>query len=501
MNKSFYVTVTNIGNNTLWTGYENGEKFYRKESFSPTLFVRETRQNIPPLWKSLHGEPLKPIRFDTIREARDYVRQYDSVGNVAIHGNTNYVAQFIADRFPDGLADEKITTDDLNICFFDGEMIDENGSKGFPSPVDAPVPVVSLALFFTRSKRKIILGLKSSTKHREGVEFIRCETEFELLSKFCQLLEVEQTDMITGWNIRTFDVPYIIKRLERYMGSDGPKKLSPFSFIKEKSIVVKGKENPVYDIIGIAQVDYLDIFKKFSSNTFGTMENYRLDTIAKVVLGEGKLDYSDEYTNLTDLYNGDYETFIDYNMRDVMALVDIDDAIKYIDIALSIAFLTGSNIVDTLGTTAVWDAYISRELLKEHTVIPPNVRHTKTPYEGAYVKEPLRGLYKWVVSVDLASLYPNIIIQSNQSPETIVQNGDLNHKASVQSILDKKVINPFPEKYTMTANGVYFRKDTVGVIPRLVEGIFDKRKIAKKEMINAQKQLELIGIEKHRRGL
>ena len=510
----YYTNVTRLGNKIAWTGYnEHGEKFYRKDHFTPTLYTKTNSKDA--VYKTIFDEPLEPTTFESMSAAKAFIDTRKN-SNVTVYGNTNYVSQFICDRFPDGF--DHIDTSKVNICLFDLEMIALKDSdpftpstpytaisSGFPHPEKAEIPIVSGAFYFTLTNEVVILGLNSTyqaptnaieelgKEQPVSIRYIRCIDEKELLKNIIDLFTTHQIDVLSGWNSRTFDVPYLIRRIDVLFEEGYSKHLSPWKRVNEKKVFIKGKEYLLYEIAGIAQLDYLDIFKKFSANTFGQLENYRLDTVANVVLGDRKLDYS-EYSNLNELYNKDYQKFIDYNLKDTILLLRLERQIRYLDIALMISYKTGINYEDVLGTISSWDTYIYRELLnKEYKVIPPQKAPIKEQYDGGYVKDPLAGLYDWVASVDLASLYPNTIIQYNMSPETLVEN-ERNEDASVENILSGKV-KCNREEYAMAANGAYFRKDFQGVIPRLIEGLYTERKQAKKKMLEAKSLYEEINDE------
>ena len=408
----FYTNVSRLGSQILYAGYENGEKVLRKDKFSPSLYIKTPKKDSP--YRSIYDEPLQKLEFESITEASDFIKEAEGT-NLDVFGNTNFVFQYIVDKFPNEI--KSVDSSFMNVCIFDLEISSE---FGFPSPDKAEFPVISGAFYFSKTDEYIVFGLKSGYVPPENlgskpIRFVQCTDEVNLLSRIIALLNVHSPDILTGWNIRLFDIPYLIHRIDRVLGEDQSRKLSPWGRINQKSIVIKGKENLAYDILGISQLDYLDIFKKFSVLTYGQLENYRLDTVAEAVIGENKLDYS-EYSNLHELYVNDYQKFLDYNLRDVSLVYNIDQQVRYIDIAVMLAFMTGVNFIDTLGTVNAWDTYIYRELLKRNQIISPKKITKRESYEGAYVKELVPGMYEWIVSFDLASLYQNILIKWNMSP-------------------------------------------------------------------------------------
>jgi DNA polymerase elongation subunit (family B) len=487
----FYTNVSKYGSTIYISGYENGKKKFLKEKFQPTLYFK-TRNDSP--FKTIFGESLEAVQYPSIKDASEKVKQVTGT-NISVYGNTNWITQWIVENFPAGI--QNVDSSKLNICIVDLEMPSE---LEFPKPDEAKYPIISGAFYFSKINKYIVFGLKNEyTPHQKNVKFVHCKSELELLSKIITLFQLQTPDILSGYNSRLFDIPYLIHRIEKVLGKNQSKKLSPWNKVIQKSIYIKGNEHIYYDILGISQLDYMDLFKKFSLNTFGKLENYRLDTVANVVLGERKLDYS-EYSNLHELYKNNYQKFIKYNIRDVELVKRIDEQIRYIDIALMLAFRSGTNFIDSLGTTSIWDSYIYRELLKKNIIVPPTIPKDRQQYAGAFVKEPICGLHDWVVSFDLASLYPSIIMQYNMSPETIVSE-ESQTIIDIQDILNGNIRNENPEKYAMTANGVYFRKDKKGILPELIEGLYEERVKIKNELLRNKKDIEIIQKEMRKRGL
>jgi DNA polymerase elongation subunit (family B) len=292
-------------------------------------------------------------------------------------------------------------------------------------------------------------------------------------------------DVVTGWNMRTFDIPYIINRCRRTLDEDKVKLLSPWGRVEEKQVTMMKKQTQLYDIIGVSQIDYLDLFKKFGYS-FGPQESYRLDHIAYVVLGERKLDYDG---TLHSLYINDHQKFIDYNIRDVDLVDRIDDKIGLMTLCFTMAYKAGVNFNDTFGTTGIWDTLIYRYLLPQNIIVPPNKESFKSDYEGGYVKPPQCGVHDWVASFDVNSLYPNIIVQWNMSPETIMK-GRHDHRVSPDSILEGYI----PEKVEgvgIAGSGQMFSNAKQGFMPKIIEEMYDERVKIKKLMIASKKELEV----------
>ena len=479
MNKEFYTSVLRYGNNILYRGYKDGKAVKRKISFKPTLFMEG---NDGSGWTNLEGNPVKPIQFDSMSEAKDFVSRYDGVSNFSVHGNTNYVAQFVQEQFPNTIDFDRELVQVLNID------IEVASDDGFPTPEQAAYPIISVTV---RQNDGVywVWGLNSYTPKSDNVLFIQCDNEFDMMQKFVKYWETHTPDIITGWNTRFFDIPYIVNRLRKLTGEDTmAKRLSPWGQLRERNTTINGKPNQEYILEGIEQLDYLEVFKKFTYNTLGVQESYRLDHIAYVVLGKRKLSY-EEHGNLHTLYKVDYEKFIDYNVRDVELVQLLDEKLDLISLVLTMAYKAGVNYNDTLGTTNIWDTIIYRLLHNQKVAVPPKIDKSKTPYPGGYVKDPQVGSHDWVVSFDLNSLYPMIIVQYNMSPET-VEDGFYND-VSVEGFLDGRCnIGGIGAPFSLAPTGVKFSHDKKGVVPSIIEQYYGERRIIKKKMLEAQQEFQ-----------
>jgi len=479
----FYTAVSRYGNNILYRGYEDGARVKRKIPFKPTLYVPT---NGDSQFKTLDGIPVQPKKFENMRAAKDYVEQFDDVKNFKVYGNTNYIAQFIAHEFPGEI---KFDRNKIRVHNLDIEVASD---EGFPEPKDAKHPIISIAVHDNILNTYFVWGLgKYDTSKAElkdtRIEYTECVDEYHLLKFFVEFWfnEFLSPDAITGWNVRGFDIPYLVNRINRILGEEYVKKLSPWGMVEERMVSMRKGMVQMYDIIGVAQLDYMDLFQKFGYS-FGPQENYRLDTIANVVLGERKMDYS-EYSNLHTLYKEDHQKFIDYNIRDVYLVNGMEDKIAMITLCMTMAYKAGVNYSDTFGTTAIWDQLIHRTLLADNIVVPPNSDKYKGDYDGGYVKEPQCGVHDWVCSFDVNSLYPNIIVQWNMSPETILK-GQIEPGVTVD-----KMLNGFTSQRadaSMAATGQYFSNEKQGFMPKIIEEMYDERVQIKKKMLASKKELE-----------
>jgi len=472
----FYTNVSRIGNNILYRGYDSGKQIKNRVPFKPKLYVTG---DSPSDWRSLDGQSMVEMQFETMKEATEFSQKYRDVSNFKVFGQNNYVAQFISEYWPE---DIKFDREQVRVLNIDIEVASDSG---FPEPDVAEHPVISIAIR-KNDGTYWVWGLNDYTPTREDVLFIKCDNEDDLLRKFVDHWVTYSPDIITGWNTRFFDIPYIVNRCYRMYGDDTlVKRLSPWGLVRERKQKINGQENQEYVIEGIGHLDYLEVFKKFTLNTIGRLESYRLDFVAHVVLGERKLSY-EEHGNLHTLYKEDYQKFIDYNVKDVELVHKIDEKLDLISLVLTMAYRGGVNYTDTLGTTAIWDSIIYRMLNNQKIVIPPKTEKPKTPYPGGYVKEPQVGAHNWVTSFDLNSLYPNIIVQYNMSPETVVDG--VVPDVSVESFLDGSTVND--SEYSLAPTGVRFSHDRKGVIPTIIEHYYADRRIIKDKMLELEQEYQ-----------
>lgn len=487
---AFYTNVTRYGNKILYRGYtDKGRREEKKIPFKPTLFVQSNKKESG--WKSLFGHNVEPVKFDSMSEAGEFVKKYEDVENFKIFGNTNYVAQFITESFPEVI--------DFNPKYIDVGNIDIEvaSDEGFPEPDEAKYPVISIAYMSSKRKAFYVWGLDDyddslrdfDDAGYEDYEVIyrKCKDEKNLLLNFLHHWKQSTPDIITGWNLRLFDIPYIVNRMNRILGEDIAKQISPFNVVKYRQISVKGKTLDAYEIYGVQQVDGMDLFQKFGYS-YGTLASYSLDHVASVVLGERKLSY-EEYGTLHNLYKEDYQKFISYNIRDILLVDKIDKETGLMQLALTIAYKGGVNYSETFGTTGIWDSIIYRFLYHRNIAIPPSGKKEKRPYPGGYVKEPRIGMSEWITSFDLNSLYPNLIVQYNMSPETLVD--EMLPDFGVDHFLKSTIPDHVREKnYAVAANGSMYRKDKQGVLPEIIVGLYDERKVIKKQMLDKKQEYE-----------
>ena len=473
----FYTNVQVVGNNFLVRGYENGRSVIFKEEYSPTLFVKSNRET---KYKTLEGENVEPIQPGTVRDCREFYKKYEDVDGFKIYGNDRYVFQYISDKYPE---DEiKFDIKKINLVTIDIEVKSE---EGFPDPDSCSEELLTISIQDYATKEIKTWGRKPYTPTQDNVTYYHFEDEVAMLNSFLYWWNTNPPEVVTGWNCRLYDIPYLCGRIDRIMGLKKLKLMSPWGIVSHETVFINGREFNIFDIAGVTTLDYLELYKKF---TYTNQESYRLDYIAQVELGQKKLDHS-EFDTFKDFYNGNWKKFVDYNIIDVELVDRMEDKMKLIELALTMAYDAKVNFVDVMYQVRMWDTIIYNYLKKRDIVIPPRDRSEKDKrYEGAYVKQPVPGVYDWVVSFDLNSLYPHLMMQYNISPETLVE--EKHPSATIDRILNKEITFEMYKDYAVCANGAMFRKDIKGFMPELMEKMYAERKIFKKKMLQAKQEYE-----------
>ena len=481
----FYTDVLLLGDDILYRGYEDGDAITYREKIRPLLYFVPQDQTKKSKYKTLDGRYAHPKRFDGARDARSFIEKYENVEGLEVHGYDRFVYQFIADKFPDEI---DFDMDLMKIYTIDIEVACDNG---FPSVEECREEMLCITMKNLITKKITTWGTREFQGEHEYRLF---NTESELLEDFLKWWVSETPDVITGWNCNLYDIPYICRRVERVLGEKWKKSLSPWNRVLDREIVIRGRKQLAYDIAGVTVLDYLDLYQKF---TYSAQASYRLDHIAEVELGENKLDHS-EYENFKAFYTSDWQKFVEYNIRDVELVDQLEGKMKLIELALSLAYDAKVNLSDVYSQVRMWDTLIYNDLKKRNVVVPPKRGERKNEqYAGAYVKEPKPGMYDWVVSFDLNSLYPHLIMQYNISPETLVERR--HPTASVEGLLNRDV--QISGDFAVCANGAQYRRDIHGFLPEIMQRIYDERTIYKKKMIQAKKDYESSPSDKLRKDI
>lgn len=475
----FYTNVKLIGNNIYSRGYEDGVEVKEKVKYVPTLFIPSSKKTE---YLTLDNKYVSPMKLGTASEMRKFVEKYKEVNGFEYYGNTNALYQYISDTYPEEVIDFDINQ--IKLYVLDIETTAEQGT------IDAQAAREEILLITIQdyaSKEVITWGSRGFTEIVDNHTYIECKDEAELLQSFLDFWENNYPDVITGWNVSGFDIPYIINRISRNFGEDEAKRLSIWKGISSREFVLNGKEEIEYQISGITTLDYMQLFKKFA---FINVENYRLNTVAEEVLGDKKLDHN-EYESFKDFYTQDFNLFIKYNVQDCILITKFEKKLCLIKLAFTLAYQAKVNPEDVYYQGRMWDGIIYNYLRRKGIVIPikKEVIEKTEKFKGAHVKEPQIGKFKYVCSLDLASLYPSLIRTYNISPETLVY--ERNNYVSIDKIVSGEFeVNPEHSNYAICPNGSMYTKEYQGFLPKIMEKMFNERTVYKKKMLQSQSLYE-----------
>ena len=494
--KNFYTSIDLSGNLILFRGVEAGKRVSKKINFKPTLY---TYSRTPTKFKTLDGKYVEPFT-KPIKECREIIASMKDVDGGEICGNERFEYCFIADRYP-GKIDWDINL--IRIANIDIEVGSENG---FPDPKTATEEIT--AITYKVGGKYYVFGCGDFVipKLLENTEYFKCANEVELVNKFLNVWIKDYPDIVTGWNNKFFDIPYLYNRITKLFGEKIANKLSPWGRVSERTVVLMNKPQQSYEICGITTYDYMELYRKFAAEGM-SQESYKLNHIAHVEINERKISYT-EYDSLHMLYKNNFQKFIEYNIHDVTLVDGLDKKLKLIELGVGLAYEAKAQYGDVLTQTRMWDAMIYNHLLEKNIVFPPRETHEKkNAYEGAFVKDPKVGLHNWVASLDLNSEYPKLIEMYNISPETIIEPDDYPkygiqpEKVNVDIILMQHLCKDLPPNVTITPNGQYFRTDIKGFLAEMMHTLYDERVLYKKKMKEEKKKIEEIQKELEKRNI
>ncbi|NWJ43906.1 DNA polymerase [Marine Group I thaumarchaeote] len=483
----FYTSVLPYRGRLLVRGVDKdgSQKKYRI-NYKPSLFIPTAKESE---YKTLDGRNVAKIKFNSIPETTKWINEYKDVTNFEYFGNTRHQYPFIADEFP-GKIDWDLK--EIKLLTIDIECESENG---FPNPDKADEPLICITVKDHTSKKIIVFGMGNFVNDREDVQYINCVTETGLAETFTRFWVEYNPDIITGWNVKFFDIPYLFNRFKYLLGDDWILQYSPWRVVEQRSTRITGKgykkQENYWDILGVDVLDYLDLYRK---HTFIRRESYKLDYIGEVELGENKNE--NPYDTFKEFYSNDYQKFVEYNIQDVELVDKLEDKMQLIALHLTMAYEAKVNYQDVFGQVRIWDCIIYNHL-RSKNIVPPAITESKESfgYEGAYVKDPVVGFHEWIVSFDLNSLYPHLIMQYNISPETMV--GFEPNRVNVENMLNQEFDLSDLDNRTITPNGAQFRTDKRGFLPELMDKLYQERVIYKKKMLEAKTKYQQTGDKKY----
>jgi len=550
----FYTHVFKAFNKIYVRGYEDGRRYQDIIEYAPYTFVL-TDNSGEEGYKTLDGRGVSKVPHGSMRDAAQHINEYRNTEGYKMfgYGPESFHYQYMNDTFP-GEVNYDPTL--ISVVTLD---IETDSEGGFPNIRTADKALTAITI--RKNQNAITFGLQPYTPELSYVSYVECVSERDMIEKFLNVWRSDawMPDVVTGWNIEFFDIPYLINRITRLFDEKMAKRLSPWNLWEQRRdpnagpsarTTTKDPSTPSNTVeymnipAGINVLDYLQLYKKFS---FQNQESFKLDHIAFVELGERKLDYTElGFETLDEFYKGDFRNYINYNIRDVDLVYRLDQKMKLLDQVYAIAYDGKVNMIDSLTTVSMWDIIIHNYLFERKIVVPLKERGNKPrQIEGAYVKDPKTGMYKWVVSFDLNSLYPHLIMQYNISPETLkgqmleydlaitsrsvdmFLDGELDRTRStdevtntyeaIKSQMDGLVEHDIVEQTkqdlilkqadyflrfdtikdvlnkhncTITPTGCLFDKTNRGFLPTLMEKMYNDRATWKKRMLVAKKAYE-----------
>jgi DNA polymerase elongation subunit (family B) len=472
---------------------EDGVRNIEKLRYRPTVYVDSSDSTSE--YHTLYGDPVDRIDLDSITTARNYAKQY-SGSNVNIYEHDiGWQYQHIVRTYP-GVVD--YDSKSISVFYID---IETEVDVGFPHPnlAEQRINVITIydsltkmthcwslnTIDQTEVRRRILSdgGVKLSQESLKIYDTFE-DDEYDMLSSFLGFWRANYPDVITGWNIESFDIPYIVNRVSMLFGESTVKGMSPFNKLRTKTISIFGKDEEIFLFEGISTLDYLPLYKKIVNKNH---ESFKLDFIAEYYLGRGKLEYDGSFK---EFYTKEYDKFVAYNIVDVHLVFELDGVLSLFDTTFGVSYLAKTNFEDIFSPVKIWDIMIY-DYMSANKIVPPNKKHnTGENFEGAFVREPRLGFLKWLLSFDVNSMYPHIIIGWNMSPERIQ---DESLPVTVDSILNKSFdFDSIPENMALTANGALFDNREIGILPKLTKVLYDGRSNDKNEASKAKKDAKIL---------
>jgi len=470
----FYTNVVRDGNKIYHRGYEDGKQFHEHIKYSPYVFIPSNKEK---RYRTIYQEPVEKKDFDSIFEMTKFVKEMTDIEGFSIFGSTNPVTTFIYDEYREEI---KYDPSKIRIGLIDIEV---DSSNGFPKPEEATSPIVTISLHI--ENQMYAFGMKpfNAPKH---VKYFQCKDEYTLLKAFLVIWKARAPDVISGWNLIGFDIPYLVNRMLIVLGEELTLQLSPIRKIIPREFFTKFGVTKTFDIKGVSLLDYMEMYKKFTVQVHGQLESYSLNYVSYFELEEEKIDYS-EYESLDHLYQNNFQKFLEYNIHDVELIRRLDNKLKFFELIFVVAYMAKTNYQEVLKTIPVWESFIHHYLLDQKIVLPSKKSvQAEMTIPGGYVKEPKPGMYSWAVSYDCASLYPSIIMQYNLGPDTL--KGKIDSFPSIDKLIEQPDFDH--QGYSIAANGCMYSKDKKSFMAELMEKLFDMRAIVKKEFLTKKQELE-----------
>jgi len=565
-----YSYINNIGNTVYSKVYDKfgNYELIEDKKFKPSLFIKSESES---KYKGfIDNVNLKKIRFSDIYDYKDYIKE---IGDNKIYGHLGGLG--IINQYIDAKKlNENRNFNAMVNYYIDIEVI---SYKEFPDAINAKYPISAICLVRSTDRKTFLWGLRSESmsKHKDkkklfnkyhmflnkypdmihqssiidakkyiknklkenknneseykyydnmlsylkyvkNIRYREFDNDGDLLTDFIDWVSKNNIDNLIGYNSELYDMPYIFNRTLRLFDEDKLKKLSPFNVIrKTRHKDLRGNYVSSYDIVGINLIDYMNVYKKYS---MGEKASWKLKDVSQEELNHSKIEHEESFWKF---YHDRPQVYFEYNIVDTDLIYLLDKKLNYISIAYGMTHLCSLPLSSYEHNTILWDGYLAVYLKKSNIIIPPLKTFESSRIEGAYNKEPIPDIYNWVVSFDLNSLYPHLIMQYNISPETYVALENIKDKKLIDIALNARMQNntvePFPHSngvdltldnkidyeyiashdLIMTPSGSFFKADKRGIAPIIMEKIYNDRKVYQsksKELYNkynSEKDVEL----------
>lgn len=446
----------------------------------PSVSVyKEAGSRVPNTkYVSMRNDPLFHKSFSSVGEAKRYIDSRKHLDRLFY--NHRYMYDTIDDKYQNIDIDSMKSR--LNVAYLDIE-IDISADGSFPRPDRALQPISAITLF-TNNKFHVF-GLNHDLRYKQSdLVYHKCACESEMLMKFITVWSKLYPHIISGWNIKGFDIPYLVNRITIVLGETAMKELSPWKRVTAQNSMNKfGKEEVHYGIMGVSTLDYYDLYLKFRLTR---RDSYKLKNIAAV---EGLTQQKREYEgSLTDLMLNDPEEYLLYNLDDVKTVMALDEELNYIGLVVRMSYNAKVNFVDVFSQVRMWECMIMNEMKSRGIIAEqnPNANHKDSAIEGAFVMEPKPGPSNWVVTLDLDSMYPSIMNMLNISPETINPES-VNRKLNIEEFLINRPNLWTDPSMSVAGNGVQFFNHKEGILPSMLAKMRADRKTFKGLMLSKKK--------------
>jgi DNA polymerase elongation subunit (family B) len=366
-------------------------------------------------YRSIYGDPLSKVSVKNYKEFQKETRIHS--GKKLFENDINPVFRCLEENYLGKDAPK------LNVAFWDIE-VDFDPERGYSTPEDAFMPITAISVHLQWLDTLVCLAVPPKTLTMEQAKeqvkdfpnTMLFETEYEMLETFLGL--IQDADILSGWNSEGYDMPYTVNRIIKVLSKEDTRRLCLWDqFPKKREYEKYGKKAITYDLVGRVHLDSLELYRKY---TYEERHTYRLDAIGEMEVGETKTQYEG---TLDQLYNNDFRKFIEYNRQDTALLNKLDNKLKFIDLANTLAHECTVLLQTTMGAVAVTEQAIVNEAHHRGLIVPSRPKRDddlETQAAGAYVAYPKKGLHDWIGSMDINSLYPSAIRALNMGPETIV---------------------------------------------------------------------------------